>query len=94
MRESPSFEIIKQLKKKGANLIIFDPHVLEKSDVVSLDEVKECDCVVLVTSHHDFKKITPDVLMQKQVRVVVDGRNFFDKQSIVSKEIIYKGIGR
>jgi len=94
IRESPSFKIIELLKKKGANLIIYDPFVLDHSNVLTLDEALHCDCVVLVTSHSQFKTISSDLLKQKDVRVLIDGRNFFNGKEIIDQGIVYKGIGK
>lgn len=94
-RESPSYEIIRYLKENGADVVIYDPYVVKKSTVQTLDEaLSEAKAVVLATGHQDFRKITPELLINSGVRVLVDGRNFFNKDDFLSKEIIYKGIGR
>lgn len=94
-RESPAFPIIKQLKRMGANLTIFDPYVLDKSTVKTLDEaLKQADCIVIATNHPEFKRITPEILKEKRINVVVDGRNIFDKEKIKNLGIVYEGIGR
>ena len=56
-RESPAFPIIKELKELGAKITIYDPYILNKSTVDSLDEaLKKNDCIVIVTNHPEFKK--------------------------------------
>mgnify|MGYP001563776941 CR=1 FL=1 len=93
-RESPSFEIIKHLQKAGANVVSFDPFVLQKSTVKSLKEaVKGVKAVVIATAHKDFKKLTPKFFLENGVKVIVDGRNCLDKQKFIKAGIIYKGIG-
>jgi len=95
IRESPSFPIINQLTTMGANLTIFDPYNLDKSDVQKLDDaISKSDCIVLITDHPEFKKINAEILKKNKVKVVIDGRNFLDKEQIIEKNIIYKGIGR
>jgi len=94
-RESPAFPIINRLKELGGNLLIFDPYVPDKSNVKSLDEaLDKADCIVIVTDHPQFKKIRPEQLKEKGIKVVVDGRNILDKKGIEKIGIIYKGIGR
>ncbi|MFH1439364.1 MAG: nucleotide sugar dehydrogenase [Candidatus Woesearchaeota archaeon] len=94
IRESPSFKIINFLRKKGANLLIYDPFIPDQSNVSTIYEALDCDCLVLVTSHSEFKDISPQLLKDKRVRAVIDGRNLFDKNDIIAHGIIYKGIGR
>jgi len=94
MRESPSFEIIDELKKLGADLKIFDPYIPSKSTVDNLDEALDAECIVIATDHPEFKEIRPNQIKEKGIKVVVDGKNCLDKQGIKTLGIIYKGIGR
>lgn len=94
-RESPSYEIIKLLTKLGANLNIYDPYLFKKSTVKNLEEaLTSADLVLLVTPHNDFKKILPQDLLDKDIKVIVDGRNCLPKDEFVQSSIIYLGIGR
>jgi len=94
-RESPAIPIIKSLENMGANVIIYDPFVLDKSTVKSLDEaLSSSSCIIIVTDHQEFKDITPEILKQKNIDVVIDGRNILDKEKIKAHGIIYEGIGR
>ena len=94
-RESPAFSIIKTLQTMGANVIIYDPYVLDKSTVKSLDEaLSKASCIVIVTDHVEFKEISSDLLKKKEIDVVIDGRNILKKEKIKELGIIYEGIGR
>lgn len=94
-RESPAYEIIKKLKELEGNLTIYDPYVSEESTVETLDEaLNNKDCIVIVTDHPEFKEINGKMLKIKNVKVVIDGRNIFNKEKICQKGIIYQGIGR
>ncbi len=94
-RESPAFQIIDRLEYLGANLTLFDPHVPQESTAEELDVALEGkDCIVVVTDHSEFKDISGGILKEKNVKVVVDGRNILDKKSIETAGMIYKGIGR
>jgi len=94
-RESPAFPIIEELKKWGANLTIFDPYRLDLSNVKTLKEaLHKKDCLVIVTSHKEFKKINPETIKENGIKVVVDGRNILDKNKIKQLGIVYEGIGR
>lgn len=94
-RESPSYEILKLLKLHGATVRLFDPFVLDESDVKSLaDALAGADAVVLATAHTAFKKITPAQLEKAGVQVIIDGRNSLKKDQFVKSSVLYKGIGR
>jgi len=94
-RESPALLIIKKLKQLEANLVIFDPYLPEKSTAENLNQALEkTECVVVVTDHPEFKKIKSELLKEKGVKVVVDGRNILNKDEIKSLGIAYEGIGR
>ena len=85
LRESPSLEIMKILKKKGANVIAYDPYI--KSDCRDLNEFQDkCQYIILATNHKEFK----DMDLSK-VKILIDGKNMFYGHKM---SITYKGIGR
>jgi nucleotide sugar dehydrogenase len=95
VRESPSLKIIKHAEKHGATVLVFDPHIPERSNVKNLEELlKRSKAVVLVTDHDEFKSISPNTFKKYGVKVVIDGKNCFDKNAVRNLGIIYKGIGR
>jgi UDP-N-acetyl-D-glucosamine dehydrogenase len=95
LRESPSFEIIHELKVRGALVRTFDPHAPEHSSVGTLEEALEgADAAVIATAHREFKTLTPDVFLKHGVRAVVDGRNCLDKEQFAASALTYRGIGR
>jgi nucleotide sugar dehydrogenase len=95
LRESPVKEIIKLLKENKANVLVFDPFVLNKSSVKSLEELlKKSDAILLATDHNEFKKINPQDFKKNGIKVVIDGKNCLDKNGIKKLGIIYSGIGR
>ncbi|MGA8150074.1 MAG: nucleotide sugar dehydrogenase [Terriglobales bacterium] len=80
LRESPSLTIIELLQKQGAEVSYNDPYLPfvgrgRKYDLqmksVSLDNLSQYDCVLIVTDHsdYDFKRIVRDA------QLVVDTRN-------------------
>ncbi len=95
LRESPAFEVIDEIKKLGGIVIKYDPYFKEYSDVSTLDDaLKEAEAIVLTTAHKEFLKLNGPILSNLGIKVVVDGRNQLDKNSIIKSNIIYKGIGR
>lgn len=94
-RESPSYDIIKILKKMGVKVAIFDPYVPNESNVKTLeDAVKGAQGVILATAHRQFKDLEPEFLKENKVEVIVDGRNCLDGWRFSEAGIVYKGIGR
>lgn len=94
-RESPSYEIIKALKKRGANVVAYDPYVPEKSDVERIEDALEhASAVVVATDHALFRNLRGHTLAKNGLRVVVDGRNCLDKEKIEEAGLFYLGIGR
>ena len=95
MRESPSFEILKHLKKHGAVVTVFDPHILDKSDTKTLEEtLAHVDHIFVATNHDEFVTMDYDLLKKHNINVVLDGKNCMDKDKIESMDIVYYGIGR
>ncbi len=78
-RESPSFEVMRQLIARGADLRYCDPWVPEfeldgarhESVEWSGDEVAAADCVVVLTQHRQFLEQP----LWDRARLVVDTRN-------------------
>jgi len=87
IRESPSLEVIKLLKGKGAKVIVYDPYI--KSDCKSLSEFSsKCKYVVLCTNHKVFNELD-----LSKFQVFIDGKNMFYGCKI-PKTLKYKGVGR
>ncbi len=94
LRESPSIKLKSFLEEKSANLFIYDPYFPELSNTNSIDELLEkCDAILLATDHKEFKLLSGELLNKKNVKVVIDGKNFLNKDDIECYNIIYKGIG-
>lgn len=95
LRESPAFKIIENLKKHGARLHIFDPHVSEKSTVKNIEELlQKSEVIILCTSHDEFIRIPAEKFKEMGIKIIIDGKNCLDKDKIKKAGIIYKGIGR
>lgn len=94
IRGSSAFKIIEKLKKMGGKIKIFDPYIPKMSNCDNLNEALSCECVVIVTDHDEFKNLDLNLLKEKGVKVIIDGRNILDKEKIKELGIVYKGIGR
>lgn len=88
-RESPSYVLIKLLEEKQADLIIYDPYLLDKSTVKNIKEaLKDCVYAVIATAHKEFL----DPSLYADIELLVDGRNCINKSEI-NKSTVYRGIG-
>ncbi len=96
LRESPVLEIRKILEDKGYALRVFDPFVLNKSTVASIEEAVEGAQVVMLGTDHTaiVKKLTPTWLQEHDVKIVIDGKNALDGVAVAEVGITYRGIGR
>ena len=94
-RESPYYEIVKELHKHKAEIISYDPHIMKRSDVNSMEKLLEkSEAVIFVTNHKEFDELNGTMLKKNNIKIIIDGVNSLDKNDIESNGIIYKGIGR
>ncbi len=95
-RESPSFEIIKHLKKHRSQVETYDPYVPGESTRKTLDDIlAACDVAILATNHKEFiDTLTPELLKKHDIKVIIDGKNCLDKDAFKRSDILYRGIGR
>lgn len=96
-RESPSHVIKALLLEAGAELRIYDPFIKDGSTVPTLEKALEgADAIVIASGHSEFKSnISTELLTDKKIKVVIDGRNLFrdQKQAFKKHGITYSGIG-
>lgn len=89
MRESPAFEIKKELLRLGATVVCYDPYCSDGVPETLEFILKNCPGVIIATNHAPFLSITD----WKNVKVLIDGKNCLDKNKIPG-HIYYRGIGR
>jgi UDP-N-acetyl-D-mannosaminuronate dehydrogenase len=95
LRESPALVIQSALVKEGAQVRSFDPYLLSRSSVRSLDEALDgADAIIIATDHTLFRSLTPEDIERHGIRFLVDGRNCLDKDAFVESSVMYRGIGR
>lgn len=107
MREAPSLVIIKALLSKGCKVRVYDPIAMTEakrllgenaqiyyaSDIY--DAALESDALLLVTEWKEFRMPSWQVIARSMNgKLVLDGRNIYDKQEIESYGFVYQGIGR
>jgi len=105
MREAPSLDIIKELLKKGVHIVAYDPVSMENAKTLLPKTVEYAssaytaahgaDAVLILTEWNEFRQIDL-VRLAKEMkeRVLFDGRNVYDPQSVKDLGFTYYGVGR
>jgi UDPglucose 6-dehydrogenase len=105
MRDAPSLNIIEQLNRLGAKVKAYDPIVSQTGISHGLSGViietdgsmlaDGCDALVLVTDWQEFLKLDYQKMAKSMNNpVLIDGRNFLDRQAVEKAGFRYLGIGR
>jgi len=105
IREATSLVLAGRLAGEGANVRAYDPVAGAKAEDMlagaritdsALDAIDGADAVVLVTEWPEFRELdwTGEVKRRMRVPLVVDGRNFLDREQLVKAGFTYEGIGR
>ncbi|MFV1985469.1 MAG: nucleotide sugar dehydrogenase, partial [Thiohalomonadales bacterium] len=95
-RESPYFEIKNILTQKGANLRIYDSWIKSENTAETLEQaLKGSKAIFIVTDHDDcINQLKNMDLGNIGIKVVVDGRNCLDSETLTAQGVLYCGIGR
>jgi len=95
IRESPTLRLMDLLKRRRIQYAVFDPLVPEKSSLPSLNRLLAVSNVVILMTDHDvFRKVRPAALRRHRIRVLIDGKNMYNRQIFEAAGILYRGIGR
>ncbi len=104
MRDAPSLILIEQLNRLGAKVKAYDPIVSQSGLSHGLSGViietnpdmlaDGCDALVLVTEWQEFLKLDYGKMATKMSHlVIIDGRNFLDRDALETIGFHYVGIG-
>jgi len=105
VREATSLVLAGRLAGEGANVRAYDPVVGERARGMlagatiagsALEALDGADAAVLVTEWQEFGELdwTGEVKSRMRVPLVVDGRNYLDREELVAAGFTYEGIGR
>ncbi|HEY6780778.1 MAG TPA: UDP binding domain-containing protein, partial [Thermoleophilaceae bacterium] len=105
IREATSLVLAGRLQGEGANVRVYDPVAAERAGGMlggatiagsALEAVDGADAVVLVTEWPEFRTLDwpGEVRSRMRTALVVDGRNFLDREALVAAGFSYEGIGR
>src|SRR5215213_3439674 len=104
IREATSLVLAGRLAGEGASVRVYDPVAAAKADGMlagaqisesALDAVDGADAAVLVTEWPEFAQLDwGEVKRRMRFPLIVDGRNFLDRQALIEAGFTYEGIGR
>jgi UDPglucose 6-dehydrogenase len=93
-----------RLAGEGAHVRVYDPVAASKADGLlagaqvapsALEAVDGADAVVLVTEWPEFAELDwSEVKRRMRTPIVIDGRNFLDREALRAEGFTYEGIGR
>jgi len=104
VRESPSLEIIRALRERGARVQAYDPEAIEEARRI-LPEVDYCrdaystaegaDLLVLATEWNQFRNLDLERIKESMRRpILVDLRNVYEPEKVKAMGFEYFGVGR
>ena len=105
IREATSLVLAGRLQGEGANVRVYDPVASDRARRIlgdaricasAIEALDGADAVVLVTEWPEFQELDwgGDVKSRMRTPLVVDGRNFLDKDGLTAAGFTYEGVGR
>ena len=104
MRDAASLVLAARLQAEGAHVRAFDPVAEDAARLLitgvefcpsALDCIEGSDALVLVTEWRQFGELDWSIVSERmRGTLVLDGRNFFDPETIRAAGLVYEGVGR
>ncbi|MCM8803836.1 MAG: UDP-glucose/GDP-mannose dehydrogenase family protein [Candidatus Omnitrophica bacterium] len=104
IREAPSIDIIKLLKKEEAILKSYDPKAIENIKKIfpelyysedPYEVAKECHLLIFLTEWDIFRQLNFKKIKEiMKMPYIIDGRNFLDYKNLKNLGFVYRGIGK
>jgi UDPglucose 6-dehydrogenase len=104
LREAPAIEIIHLLQSEGARVKAYDPaandaarDILPGADLCTdaYSVAEGADALILLTQWSEFRRLDLDRIQHSMRHpLLVDGRNLYDPNEMVSRGFQYHAIGR
>jgi UDPglucose 6-dehydrogenase len=104
MREASSLVLAARLQGSGSRVRAYDPIATQEAHKLmsgvaladsALEAVRGADAVVLVTEWPEFAKLDWNEVGEAMARrVLIDGRNFIDREAALAAGFAYEGVGR
>ena len=105
VREATSLVLAGRLQSEGAHVRVYDPVASDRAAELlrgaricasALEAADGADAIVLVTEWPEFRELDWEGELKQRLRqpLVVDGRNFLDRELLTRAGYTYEGVGR
>ncbi len=99
VRNTPAYDLIRELEAYGAEVVAHDPHVRRFPEAELSRNLKDvvtgADCIVIATSHKPYFRLSLKKLkLLMRTPIIVDGRNVVDRAKAEKAGFLYRGIGK
>lgn len=93
-RNSPTIELVKQLRDAGAEVVVHDPWIAGYNGDV-MQKLAGCDAAVLMVAHTAYRSLDLTTLKQAlRVPVLIDGRHLYHSNEAKNAGLIYRALGK
>ncbi|MBN1312789.1 MAG: nucleotide sugar dehydrogenase [Anaerolineae bacterium] len=93
-RNSPSEMLVAHLKEMGMIPVVHDPWVAEYQGEL-LEMVRGCAAAILMVKHEAYRHLDLSAMRAVlRTPIFVDGRGFYDPETVRAAGLTYRGIGR
>jgi UDP-N-acetyl-D-mannosaminuronic acid dehydrogenase len=93
-RNSPSIQLVKQLRDAGAEVMVHDPWIAEYDGNV-MERLDGCDAAVLMVAHTAYRTLDlTDLKKSLRVPVLVDGRRLYSYGQAKAAGLVYRAVGQ
>jgi len=84
MRESPSVDVVNELKRNELNVVAYDPHIKKNNIDVQTQHADEAfdgaSAIIILTSHEEFNALEPDKIAEQMAhKIIIDTKNCIDR---------------
>jgi UDP-N-acetyl-D-mannosaminuronic acid dehydrogenase len=98
-RNTPTVTLLEELDRRRIKYKIHDPYVKEDERYIIMQDLdkalENCDAVIIMTKHDEYKSITPSKLNSfLKNKVVIDGRNLLNPVEFIAEGFVFKGVGK
>lgn len=95
VRDAVSLKLVRELRKRGAEVVVFDPEALSNAKkilggaVAYAKSIEACirgaDCCIIVTEWDSFRRLLPEDFSKMRTKALVDGRRILDPNLFLNK---------
>lgn len=92
-RESPTIQLINNLKEYHARIHVIDPYVMDNLEQ-TYNVTNDADAIILMVSHDQFKVINFTAI-KKHMRtpIIIDGRRLYNQKELENIGFTYRSVG-